>query len=405
MLYNKHNKEIPITASTNNIYESNEDLSSNMPVFAKLSRASANINYAVDKIEEDRIRYSNDIFDKSKAYKANTVIKDVDNITYIIRTRTEGTDNIDALFYKSAMYPISSYRQNLCVLKTVYGDDNRVRLSENSLYSTTEISDMLYNNSYYGYIQNGDWFELETREWIFKFLVNIDVYYNTDKSLGDRPHNIDLICTEISPRIPNITIKPPWYSDTENKTIIDLSSNNTRITYGTVPVVLGQIASDDWQNYLPSYVDRNNVNGFGSEICDHIIPKIKSVQTREFVLPKPGDNTSSVDVIGRDSGIMNATNLGKVWFLYESEIYGYFINSSIYDTMTSTQYPIFNNIKNRQVKFNGKIIPTLTSSLFDLSNGVTNTKFDPIYCSVQNDSITSRGLGKLYHPLCGMRFV
>lgn len=404
MICNKHNKKISYTTNTNNIYESNEDIKSNTSIFGKLSRASANIDYALDKIEENRIRYSIDLFDKTKPYHPNTVIKDENNITYIIKNRTEGTDNIEALFYKNAMYPISSYRQNLCVLKTTYGDDNRVRLSEKSLYSPTEISDMLYNDNYYGYIQNGDWFELETKEWVFKFLINIDIYYNIDTSLGNRPHNIDLICTEIRPRIPNKNTNPPWWVNGDDKAILDLTPNNARMSYGTVPIILGKIASDTWQNYLPSYVDRNNANGFGSDICDHIIPKIKSVQTREFVLPKPGD-TSSIDVTGRDSGIANMTNLGKVWFLYESEIYGYFINSSIYDAMTCTQYPIFHNIINRQVKFNGRVIPTLTSSLFDLSNGVTGTKFDPVYCSVQNDSVISRSLGSLYHPLCGMRFV
>lgn len=399
---NKYNKKISYTTDTTCIHESTDD---NIPVSAKLSRGMANIDDAVSIVKEKQIRYKNEVFDKKKVYSTNTIVRDSNNISYITRDMLHDFDNTEALYRKTTMYPISSYRQNLCVLKTTYTDDNYIVMSNNSLYNPEEISSMLANDDYYGYIQNGDWFELETKDWIFKFLVNIDTYYNMYIAQGHTRHNIDLICSEARPRIPDRSILPPWYNTSTIKTILDTSHNNQRISYGDyVPIVLGKIASDDWQNYLPSYVDINNQNGFGPLICEHIIPKIKSVQTRSFIEPKPGSN-ESIDATGMDNGIMNMVDLGKVWFLYEPEIYGYYINSSIYDAMTCTQYPIFNKIKNRQFKFNGRNIHTMTSSLFDLSNYVTSTKFDPVYYTQQNDSVPPRSIGGLYHPLCGMRFV
>jgi len=399
-IHNKYNRTISYTTDTVSIYESNNDT---MPLSAKLNRCISQVDYATSYIMEKQLRYTNDMFNKQKAYNANTLVRDNNNITYITREKLYGHNNTEALYYKTGMFPISSYRKNLCVLKTKYTDGNYVIISDDSLYNPQEISTMLLQNDYYGYIQNGDWFELETRDWIFKFLVNIDTYFNMYTERGGR-HNIDLICLEIQPRTPDRSITPPWTNTVENKTILDRSITNDRISYGNnVPIILGKIASDDWQNYLPSYVDENNPNGFGPLICEHIIPKIKSVPTRKLIQPKPGDTTSSIDINGRDNGIMNMVDIGKVWFLYEPEIYGYNRMTSVYDGMTCTQYPIFNKMKNRQVKFNGRIVPTILSSLFDLS--YNSTRFNPIYYTSQNDSSHPNSIGALYHPFCGMRFV
>ena len=403
ILTNKHNKKISYTTDTASIYES---VDNNMSISAKLNRSIAQVDYAVSQISEKQIRYKNEVFDKRKEYNANTIVRDNNNITYITRDKLYGRDNTEALYYKTGMFPMSSYRQNLCVLKTTYTDNGHVVDPANSLYNPEEISTMLSQNDYYGYIQNGDWFELDTKDWTFKFLVNIDTYFNVYNERGTR-HNIDLICSEVQPHTLDRGIFPPWTNTSSNvKTIIDTSVNNNRMIYGNnVPVILGKIASDDWQNYLPSYVNADNPNGFGPLICEHIIPKIKSVQTREFVQPKPGDTTSPIDINNRDNGMMNMVDIGKVWFLYESEIYGYNTMSSIYDGMTCTQYPIFNNMKNRQVKFNGRIMPTITSSLFDLSSASSSTTFSPIFYTSQNDSSNPNSIGALYHPFCGMRFV
>lgn len=405
ILTNKHNKKLSYTTDTASIYESTDN---NMPISAKLNRCISQVDYAISQISEKKIRYKNNVFDKRKEYNANTIVRDTNNITYITRDKLYGRDDIEALYYKTGMFPISSYRQNLCVLKTTYTDSGHVLDPNNSLYNPEEISTMLLRDDYYGYIQNGDWFELETKDWVFKFLVNIDTYFNIYNERGSR-HNIDLICSEIEPRIPipNRSIFPPWTNVSSNdKTIVDTSVNNNRISYGSnVPIILGKLASDDWQNYLPSYVDATNPNGFGPLICEHIIPKIKSVPTRELVEPKPGDTTSPIDITIRDNGMMNMVDIGKVWFLYESEIYGYNRMSSIYDGMTCTQYPIFNKMKNRQVKFNGRIMPTITSSLFDKSNNYSSSTFSPIYYTSQNDSSNPTSIGSLYHPFCGMRFV
>ena len=145
--------------------------------------------------------------------------------------------------------------------------------------------------------------------------------------------------------------------------------------------------------------------GFDPDITAHIVDKIKSVPTRDFIDPKPGSN-DSLDVNGRDNGIAYNSNLGKVWFLYEAEIMGYGIWSSDYDAMTCTQYPIFRKYGNRDFRWSRhwSSYPSITSSLVSKQIYGKTYFFEPLMFSKNHMVIRDR-VSALYHPLCGMRFV
>lgn len=402
MIENKSKRKIPVRGNIDNIFEDISDKSSS--VTQKLLRAQRSL-VSVDDFQETGIKIWKKEYDSNKRYKQNTILKDNKNITYISKLPIYDLDTLEMWQKSNEFRPISSFRENRCVLKSIYVADGLYQKDMVSMYTPDEISDMLFRDDCYGYIQNGDWFELDTRDWTFKFLINIDTYYNLDKTFGNRPHNIDLILNEVKRR-DNSVVYPPWTNDTKIKTLIDTSSNNPRIERGmNIPIILGKIASDDWQNYLPKFVEVNDGIGFDPDITTHIVDKIKSVPTRDFIDPKPGSN-DSLDVNGRDNGIAYNSNLGKVWFLYEAEIMGYGIWSSDYDAMTCTQYPIFRKYGNRDFRWSRhwSSYPSITSSLVSKQIYGKTYFFEPLMFSKNHMVIRDR-VSALYHPLCGMRFV
>jgi len=402
MIENKSKRKLQVRASMDNILEDISDKGSS--VSQKILRAQRSL-MRVSDLEEDGVKIWRKDYDANKRYKRNTILKDNKNITYISKLPIYDIDNLEIWQKTNEFRSISSFRENRCVLKSIYQAPGQYKKDTVSMYTPDEISNMLANNDYYGYIQNGDWFELDTAEMTFKFIINIDTYYNLDKTFGNRPHNIDLILKEVK-RIDGNVVYPPWTNNTTIKTLIDTSSNNPRIERGnSVPVILGKIASDDWQNYLPKFVEGSDGNGFDPEVTAHIVDKIKSVPTRTFIEPKPG-STGSIDPIGQDNGIAYNANLGKVWFLYEAEIMGYSIWSSDYDAMTCTQYPIFRKYTNRDFIWGRywSSYPSITSSLASKPIYGNIYFFEPLMFS-KNHMVNRNRVAQLYHPLCGMRFV
>lgn len=402
MIESKSKRKIPVRGHIDNIFEDISDKSSS--VTQKLLRAQRSL-VSVDDFQETGIKIWKKEYDSNKRYKQNTILKDNKNITYISKLPIYDLDTLEMWQKSNEFRPISSFRENRCVLKSIYVADGLYQKDTVSMYTPNEISDMLVRDDCYGYIQNGDWFELDTRDYTFKFLINIDTYYNLDKTFGNRPHNIDLILREVNRR-DGSNIQPSWTNNTTTKTLVDTTSANTRIERGmNIPIILGKIASDDWQNYLPKFVEVNDGIGFDPDITAHIVDKIKSVPTRDFIDPKPGSN-DSLDVNGRDNGIAYNANLGKVWFLYEAEIIGYGVWSSNFDAMSCTQYPIFKNYQNRDFIWNRpwSSYPTMTSSL--VSKTIYNRQhlFEPLMFS-KNDMVVRERVGAWYHPSCGMRFV
>lgn len=402
MIESKSKRKIPVRGHIDNIFEDISDKSSS--VTQKLLRAQRSL-VSVDDFQETGIKIWKKEYDSNKRYKQNTILKDNKNITYISKLPIYDLDTLEMWQKSNEFRPISSFRENRCVLKSIYVADGLYQKDTVSMYTPNEISDMLVRDDCYGYIQNGDWFELDTRDYTFKFLINIDTYYNLDKTFGNRPHNIDLILREVNRR-DGSNIQPSWTNNTTTKTLVDTTSANTRIERGmNIPIILGKIASDDWQNYLPKFVEVNDGIGFDPDITAHIVDKIKSVPTRDFIDPKPGSN-DSLDVNGRDNGIAYNANLGKVWFLYEAEIIGYGVWSSNFDAMSCTQYPIFKNYQNRDFIWNRpwSSYPTMTSSL--VSKTIYNRQhlFEPLMFS-KNDMVVMERVGAWYHPSCGMRFV
>ena len=403
MLENKSKRKLPIHGYTDSILEDITDKSSS--VSQKLIGVQRSLSYVSSEVFDGGIKISNKEYNSSKRYKRNTLLKDNKNITYITKPDLYDVDTLEMWQKPDIFRPISSFRENMCVLKSIYIAPGQYKKDTVSMYTPDEISQMLVNNDYYGYIQNGDWYELDTQDWTFKFIINIDTYYNLDKTFGNRPHNIDLLLRGVKRRNNTYPILP-WTNDSKVKTIIDTSANNTRIERGdNIPIVLGKIASDDWQNYLPKFVEDNNGIGFDPEVTAHIVDKIKSVPTRSFIDPKVGSN-DSIDVYGIDTGIAYNTNLGKVWFLYEAEIIGYNVLSSKYDAMTCTQYPMFKKYNNRDIfnEYNNDPYPVITSSLCNILYRGRKFYFEPIMMS-RGDSVVREVIGATYHPLCGMRFV
>ena len=97
-----------------------------------------------------------------------------------------------------------------------------------------------------------------------------------------------------------------------------------------------------------------------------------------------------------DAGIYDQANLGKIWFLYESEILDQSIFSTVTEGITCQQYPMFKHGKYRSFKFNEQKCCILTSTL-------KNGTFNPIY--IQKGFSNQYQPQYMYFPMFGMRFV
>lgn len=368
-----------ITTNTNAI-----SIDASTRLNSKLSRVYNKATQLNKMLADNRLHIDNRPFDIGVPYKKHTISKDIDGSVYISRN-----DILSAPDYMvndpTNWVPLTRVRKPKCIMKNTYNNGNHKYIT-NGMYTPSELSDMLRTNDYYGYIQNNDWIEIETLNYKFKMIANIDIY-NAD--INDIVHNIDFICIRADVKNYQGKFVNPW----NGEELVDMDiTRNVRIPDTTMPISLAQYACDGWFNYVPAFLDNHNI-GFGNEFSSHIHPKIKSVPYRNI---NKNDLKDSINM-GFDKSIIENFNMGKVWFISETEIFGINILSSTLDSMCSTQYPMFEKVHYRKFNLNGTYMQSMLSSLKDSKD------IRPLYVT-PNNRVTSSNDNINSHPIFGMRF-
>lgn len=383
-LTNRNGIRTTVTTNTNAIVLNN---STNPPtkldtVLGRLYNKAVGLN---DMILDNQLCVDSRPFEINKRYKKNTIVFDTDESIYISRNDIDSTqlplqqDTINWI-------PLVRTRGSKCIMKSMYNNGNHT-YDRNGYYTPSEISEMLENDDYYGYIQNGDWIELETKDYTFTLIANIDTY---NASIENIKHNIDFICIKADVKnYRNGKYTSPW----NGKAFFDTDlSTNDRIPDGEMPVSLNIYACNEWHNYIPSFLENHDI-GFGQEFSSHIYPKNKSVPTKMINKKNMKDDKNTRGEIM----IRENFNMGKVWFITEAEMFGTNILSTDLDGMCSTQYPMFEKVHYRKFKLNGKYVKSILSSVKN------NTYIHPIYIDTNNRISTNIDYID-FHPIFGMRF-
>ena len=323
-------------------------------------------------------------FEINARYKKNTLIKDIDDSVYISRNDIPSAQlpmNKDITNW----IPLTRTRSSKCIMKNTYNNGNHI-YERGDCYTPSEISEMLAKDDYYGYIQNGDWIELDTKDYKFTLIANIDIY---NASINNINHNIDFICIKAdAKKYINGKYTPPWNGEAFFNT--DVTTNN-KIPNGDMPVSLSIYACDGWYNYIPAFLENHSI-GFGQEFSSHIYPKIKSVPIKMISKKSEKDEINTRG----ETAILENFDMGKVWFITEAEMFGTNILSSELDIMCSTQYPMFENVHYRKFKLNNKYVKSILSSLMN------NAYLRPLYVDINNRISTNDDYD--FHPIFGMRF-
>lgn len=378
---NKNKERILNVSNTRNVILQNTP---KVILSDKIDSINTKITRINNEMDNDNITIDNQVALTSKKYKKFTVVKDTNKNVYISKK-----DDIYRYSFNDSdnWLRLSPYTENRCIVKNTYNGGNH-SYDTNGKYTLDEISQMIARDEYYGYINNGDWFELETNDWKFKFIINIDIYRNTDPNTPNKPNNIDLICVECVNRSGNTSGMTPWGT---NKPIIPTIFDNPKLHSGYTPIILSNFTNALWDNFIPPLLVSSNNQGFGSEFISHIVDKYKTTVARNFNkedLKSSNNNT--------DAGIYDQANLGKIWFLYESEIIDQPIFSTTTEGMTCQQYPMFKKAEYRIFKFNNNLCSIMTSTL-------RNGTFDPLYIEKGFSKTYQPSNG--YFPMFGMRFV
>lgn len=336
-------------------------------------------------ILDNTLRINQKPFKTDTQYKKNTIVKDIDGTIYISRNDISLTQ-IHMKKDTTNWVPLSRTRESICIMKSTYTNGTHV-YERGEYYTPSEISEMLNNDDYYGYIQNGDWIELETRDYKFTLIANIDTY-NT--SIDNITHNIDFICIKADAKNDkNTKYTTPWNGDVFFDTDV---STNDKILEGDMPISLSTYASDAWHNYIPTFLENHTI-GFGEEFSSHIYPKIKSVPIKIISKKSAKDEINSRG----ETAIHENFNMGKVWFVTEAEMFGTNILSTDLDGMCSTQYPMFEKVHYRKFKLNNKYVKSILSSVEN------NAYLNPLYVDTHNRVSTNADYTD-FHPIFGMRF-
>ena len=379
-------QEIPIRTTTDNIICTDNYGSPTKTLTKKLDDLYNEGETFLREDNENAIVYDDNKYDSNKTYKKFTIISNKGQSFMSIK---ESTNNIPR-DNSSYWLPLSRHRENICLLEEKW-TDKRYKIESEYGYTYNDLSNMLSNNDYYGYIQNGDYIWVNWVGGRFKFLANVDIYRNTD----EKPHNIDFICTEIE------TNQGGHYSNPDDFYNLQTSIlNNPLIRSEVTPIILNNFMNPF---IVKSIVTNGISNGFSEDIRSHIVDKYKMVPVRNF-------DKSNDTAINKTDWAFEKANLGKVWMLYENEIKSYVALSSLEDGMCCEQYPIFQKFYNREFRFNGDLCHILTSSLLSIGmkdQGYEYSQLDlnPIMIIKDTSMVYSDAIKHKTFPMFGIRFV
>lgn len=385
-------QEIPVRTNTDSISYQDTGNQNKITLTEKLDSVNNKCKNLVRLEESGSISFDSENYDQNKLYKKFTILKHHGQ-TFMSKSDVTG---IEPKENKDNWLHLSPRRSGECLIYEKWIPKTHI-LESDFGYTYDDLSNMLKNNDYHRYIQNGDYIKIDTPDFTMKLLLNIDTYYNTR---GTHPHCIDLICTEIIPTPANSTKPADRYYQIDTNIATNWAINN-----GETPIVLANFFTGD-NNWIMNSAIQNLTQAAGylsDRFRTHIVDKYKNTVIRKI------DKTDSTG-LNKTDYTTREVSLGKLWLLYEGEIKTSPSLSSPADMMTCCQYPIFQKYENRVFKLGNTYCGILTSSL--LNKGMTNSKYhysnddlNPIMIRHNISEVYTDAVKNRVFPMFGMRFV
>lgn len=301
-----------------------------------------------------------DLRDKNK--QPNSLVKD--NGTFYIQTQTASNKHFPPKPKSPYWRQLDYNYRGRCVIK----DEGRSgKITSPYGYTYDDLSNMLRNNDYHEYIQDGDYLELTVGDYIYTMRFNIDTYYDyaiknpfTNSSYiaeGSIPHHIDMLSDEVFANPMNFDYG--YFSSDMVREYVDdnpATSGNNQLR---MRETLGNGTTET--NFF-NFVDTKFYDSvrplLGDLLMKHIVPKVgKGYNMNMMYQPNVPDkpiqfhnlSTKYVDMIH-----------GMMWQLSEAEIFGHTTHGFIEDVNADIQYPTcrmygsykpFPRHKNRDVRY------------------------------------------------------
>ena len=301
-----------------------------------------------------------DLSDKNK--QPNSLVKD--NGTFYIQTQTASNKHFPPKPKSPYWRQLDYNYRGRCVIKD---EGKSGKITSPYGYTYDDLSNMLRNNDYHEYIQDGDYLELTVGDYIYTMRFNIDTYYDyaiknpfTNSSYiaeGSIPHHIDMLSDEVFANPMNFDYG--YFSSDMVREYVDgnpATSGNNQLR---IRETLGDSTTET--NFF-NFVDTKFYDSvrplLGDLLMKHIVPKVgKGYNMNMMYQPNVPDkpiqfhnlSTKYVDMIH-----------GMMWQLSEAEIFGHTTHGFIEDVNADIQYPTcrmygsykpFPRHKNRDVRY------------------------------------------------------
>lgn len=280
-----------------------------------------------------------DLSDKNK--QPNSLVKD--NGTFYIQTQTASNKHFPPKPKSPYWRQLDYNYRGRCVIK----DEGRSgKITSPYGYTYDDLSNMLINNDYHEYIQDGDYLELTIGDYIYTMRFNIDTYYDyaiknpfTNSSYiaeGSIPHHIDMLSDEVFANPMNFDYG--YFSSDMVREYVDGNPATSRNNQLRMRETLGNSTTET--NFF-NFVDTKFYDSvrplLGDLLMKHIVPKVgKGYNMNMMYQPNVPDkpiqfhnlSTKYVDMIH-----------GMMWQLSEAEIFGHTTHGFIEDVNADIQYP------------------------------------------------------------------
>lgn len=272
----------------------------------------------------------------------NSLVKD--NGTFYIQTQTASNKHFPpkpkSLFWRPLDY---NYRGR-CVIK----DEGRGgKITSPYGYTYDDLSDMLRNNDYHEYIQDGDYLELTVGDYIYTMRFNIDTYYDyaiknpfTNSSYiaeGSIPHHIDMLSDEVFITTPK-NFDCGYFSSDMAREYIDGNASTSRNNQLRMRETLGGNTTET--NFF-NFVDTKFYDSvrplLGDLLLKHIVPKVGKGYNMDMMY-EPNKEGTFIQFHNLSTKYVDMT-YGELWQLSEAEIFGHTIHGFIEDVSADIQYP------------------------------------------------------------------
>lgn len=280
-----------------------------------------------------------DLTDENK--QPNSLVKD--NGTFYIQTQTVSNKHFPPKPKSPYWRPLDYNYRGRCVIKD---EGKSGKITSPYGYTYDDLSNMLRNNDYHEYIQDGDYLELTLGDYIYTMRFNIDTYYDytiknpfTNSSYiasGSIPHHIDMLSDEVFANPMNFD--HGYFSSDMVREYVDGNPSTSRNNQLRMRETLGDNTTET--NFF-NFVDTKFYDSvrplLGDLLMKHIVPKVGKGYNMDMMY-QPNVPARPIQFHKLSTKYVDMIH-GELWQLSEAEIFGHTIHGFIEDVDADIQYP------------------------------------------------------------------